>query len=217
MSEESKKQENKEEVSVVDYHEELKIINRQMEQQIAERQIRLDNLNQQQRTKDIKREVDDRIEITQVQRKADYEKKKLGIESDKLMSRERLVKRLEDELNSREKGVCKREEIGLDLEERKQKLLTELSAFNNYKNQVNKELTVAKEIIEEAKAKNQSLKQNYMDMNVAKKVINDKIILLDKRECKLTEDIKNFDLLKMQYESKDINKQESNTREVVHA
>jgi len=214
MYKEQKKQEKQEGANDVDYHEELKIINQRMEQQITEKQIKLD-------TKDIKREVDDRIEMTQVQRKANSEKNKLSIETDKLMSRERLVKRLEDELNAREAGVRKREEISFDLEERKKKLLNELSVFNNYKNKINKELAVAKEIIEEAKVKGKSLRQNYMDMEVAKKVIDDKISSLDKREFKLNEDIKNFDLLQMQYQSKDIGitalKKQYNQGEVVHA
>lgn len=184
--------------------EELKEVRTHLQQQVVAEQIKLDAIKSQKRTLEIKGEVDERIEVVQRKRSADVEVRKLEISRNKLMDRERVQGINEAELKKRQEDVHNREQFSLDTEQRRKKLLTDLSSFNNYKNQVNKELAVAKETIEEAKYKKESIKQEYLDLEVVKESSNERVLVLDKREFKLNEDVKNFDLLQMQYQSKQV-------------
>jgi len=160
----------------------VKEVNEYLDKQIAEKRVVLDNLNAQEKTAKVKAEYDVQFAELQKLKKKQGEEKRLATLRDALTSREYGLTRRKQALDRREKDIAEREKDNLYLENKKLEVLKQRQAFLNYQAGKERELAIARGIIEEANVKEDVIKQKESDLFSLEDRVLAKSAKCDKRE-----------------------------------
>lgn len=130
-----------------------------LDEQIKENRIVLSNLKAEISRLKVKATYDNQLEELQKLKGENKEKKTYVKERDDVASRGLSIGIKEEALDRRIKEVEKREQMSLDLEQKRTDLLLERRNFLDYKREQQREIDEAQEVVQQAKYKEDEIKQ----------------------------------------------------------
>ena len=153
-----------------------------LEAQISEKRIVVSNLNAEINQLKVKAEYDVQLELLRAKKKNNKDKEVFVRDQDSLTKREYSIKIQEDVLKRRDKEIAKRENMMLDLEKQRMRLFEERRDFLVYQREEQKKIDSSQEIVQEAKYKEDIIKQKEDDLFDLEERVLAKKEIFDRRE-----------------------------------